>query len=495
MTLDALLAAHPAPQGPRLLLHRGTCGDAVGGERLIEQLAMTPGAHVAALAEAACDGACWAAPAATVMREGHTHRFPRIDESGFDELDACLTGSCDADGYAGAGGRGLTARLGRTDGTLGDALAQGAYAAAARALAMTPERVLDAVEAAGLSGRGGAHFPTATKWRLVAAHEGRKLLLVNAEEGEPGVFKDRHLMEGDPHRLIEGIVIAAHATGVQEAIVYINGQARGARAFLLAAIRDARAAGILDGEALGATVDVAIELRAGAGGYVMGEESVLLNSIEGERPVPRFKPPFATDSGLWERPTVINNVETLCAATTIFDDPPPPTKLVPLSGAIPRPGLYEVPADGTMTWAGVLAMAGASPGNVKALLLGGPSGTFVPPAEFDAPLDMRGLGAGGTTVLGPDADIADIARDLARYNARESCGECTPCREGTLRLVELLDDDPMANRGRIEELIEVMTEASLCQLGGMAGRPVASALEHFPEAWQATDSAPAGGEA
>ena len=155
---------------------------------------------------------------------------------------------------------------------------------------------------------------------------------------------------------------------------------------------------------------------------------------------------------------------------------------MPLSGAVPRPGLYEVPVDGSMHWAGVLAMAGANPARVQALLLGGPSGRFVLPEEFDRPLELRALGAGGTVVLGPDADIAQITRDLAAYNARESCGECTPCREGTPRLVELLAD-PVANRTRIDALIEVMTEASLCQLGGMAGRPVTSALQSFPDAF------------
>ncbi|MBM4411427.1 MAG: hypothetical protein FJ037_08945, partial [Chloroflexi bacterium] len=172
---------------------------------------------------------------------------------------------------------------------------------------------------------------------------------------------------------------------------------------------------------------------------------------------------------------------------TVYDDPPPPTKLIPLSGAVPRPGLYEVPVDGITAWSGVLAMAGANPARVRALLLGGPSGRFVLPEEFDAHLDMRGLGAGGVVVLPSDTDIPRVTRALAAYNARESCGECTPCREGTPRLVALLDD-VAANRERIDTLIEVLTEASLCQLGGMAGRPVASALALFPEDFEGEGS-------
>ena len=478
--LDALRTSHEAPAHDRVLLHRGTCGDSVTSgtyegdieSRLTGDLAIV---------EAACDGACWAAPAATVVRDSHVHRFARLDEDdALDELAACVDGRCDAEGYAGEGEGGLMARFGRVDGSLGDALAAGAYDTLDRALAMDRDAIFDAIEAGGFTGRGGAHFPVAMKWRLTAAHEGTKALVVNAEEGEPGVFKDRHLLEGDPHRLIEGVLLACHATGATRVYIYVNGQANAARGALEAALADADAAGILDGNALGGPSGVTIEVRSGAGGYVCGEESVILNSIEGERPVPRFRPPFATDVGVFGLPTIINNAETLAAVTTFLDDPPPPTKLLPLSGDLARPGLYEVPVDGATTWAGVLAMAGANPSQVQALLLGGPSGTFVTPEHFDDPLEMRALGAGGTVVLALDADLVAVTRDLARYNAQESCGECTPCREGTPRLVHLLEN-PAANRKRIDELIEVMTEASLCQLGGMAGRPVTSALESFPE--------------
>ena len=473
--LHEALGARPGEVEVRVLRHRGTCGDAVDAAMIDLGNLGVP------IVDAACDGACWAAPAATVVRPGHRHRFARLDRGSNAELAACVRGECD-EPQAGSGEGGLTARLGRNDGTLADVLARGGYGAYAVAAMLPPARILEVLRGVGLTGRGGAHFPVATKWGLLAAHEhAEKVLVVNAEEGEPGVFKDRHLLEGDPHRLVEGILIACRATGIHEVYVYINGQARNGRDAFERALADAATAGILDGAAFGGQA-VRIEVRSGAGGYVCGEESVILNSIEGERPVPRFKPPFATDSGLWGRPTLINNAETLCAVTTIFDSPPPPTKLLPLSGEVPRPGLYEVPVDGAMTWAGVLAMAGVAPARVQALLLGGPSGRFVLPEEFDTPLEMRALGAGGTVVLGPGADIAAITRSLAAYNARESCGECTPCREGTQRLVQLLAD-PATNRDRIDALIEVMTEASLCALGGMAGRPVTSALAAFPDAF------------
>lgn len=479
--LARLRARFASPPTTRVLVHRGTCGDAVEAGRVVDRFVAALGTRAAMAAETACDGACWAAPAATVVRPGHRHRFARLDREPVEPLLACLDGVC-ADDYAGSGERGLLARVGHLDGSPADALAQGAYVAAAHALQQKPADVIEAVQGAGLTGRGGAHFATAQKWRLAAQNPAPRLLVVNAEEGEPGVFKDRHLLEGDPHRLIEGILITAHAVGSARAVIYINGQARYARRAVDAALEQAREAGLLDGSALGGA-GVEIEVRSGAGGYVCGEESVILNSVEGERPVPRLRPPFATDRGLFDRPTVINNVETICAVTAVYDGPPPPTKLLSISGALPRPGLYEVPVDGATAWSGVLAAAGANPQRVRALLLGGPSGRFVPPEEFDAPLEMRALGAGGVVVLPLDADIPRITRALAAYNARESCGECTPCREGAPRLVALLGD-ATANRQRIDALIEVMTEASLCQLGGMAGRPVASALVLFPEEFE-----------
>ncbi len=481
--LGSLRAAHPPFEGgARVLVHGGTCGHAVGVAPFIDELRR---ATPAGFAEAGCDGACWAAPAATVLRERHGHRFARLDETGVAPLLLCLAGSCDEGDDSDASDEsreGLMARLGRSDGTLGGAIAGGAYEAAAGALAMMPGEVIDAVEELGLTGRGGAHFPTGRKWRFASGEGEPPVLVVNAEEGEPGAFKDRHLLEGDPHRLLEGMIIAAHATGATQAYLYVNGQARNARAAFERALAEATDTGIVGGDALGAAVDLEIEVRSGAGGYVCGEETVILNSIEGERPVPRFKPPQITVAGLFGRPTLLNNVETLAAATLLFDPPPAPTKLIPLSGAVPRPGLYEVAVDGHSTWESVLAEAGAAPSDVAALLLGGPSGAFVPPAEFATPLEMAGLGAGAVTALASETDIANVTLDLARYNARESCGECTPCREGTVRLVQLLEA-PAIDRAQVDQLIDVITEASLCQLGGMAGRPVASALATFPDAF------------
>ena len=348
--LARLRAAVPAPPAMpvRVLRHRGSCGDAAGAAAIV----LDVGAPVV---DVTCDGACWAAPAATVVRAGHRHRFVRLDRGVRDELAACVRGECD-EPQAGSGVAGITARLGRNDGTLADVLSQGGYAAYALAATLAPARILEVARVAGRD------MP------LVAT------LLVNACDA-PGVVVARHFLEGDPHRVVEGILIAARATGVRAVRVSIDEQSTGARDAFARALADACDAGILDGSALGGdaiTIDVQGDVRAG--------------DEDGE--------------GL--------DVETLCALTTIFDTPPPPTRLVSLSGDLARGGLYEVPLDGNTTWAGVLATAGVMPARVQALLLGGVSGRLVLPRDFDAALDAHTLGDGGVQVLGPDADLEGL---------------------------------------------------------------------------------------
>ena len=480
--LARLRTKYVAPPISRILIHRGTAGDAVGvseyGDRIRGILAEK--AHL--VVDVCSDGANWAAPSATVAQGTFMRRFERLDLNGVDEVVECFRGNCgDAEKYAGTGEKGITSRMGRNDGSLGDVLSQGAYTALDRVLQLSPEEVINKLSEIGLTGRGGAHFPVARKWQFARAHsDQQKILVVNAEEGEPGVFKDRHMLEGDPHRLIEGILIAHHSVGFESVYIYVNGQAKQARLSLEKALLDAAQAGITSGECWERNFQLTINVRSGAGGYVCGEESVILNSIEGKRPIPRYKPPFATDVGLFGKPTVINNVETLCAVTTLFDNPPLQTKLVSLSGDVPRAGLYEVPVDGAMTWAGMIANSGRNPQEIKALLVGGPSGEFIHFQQFDDVLEMSKLGAGGIVVLNSAADIQHITNSLAAYNKRESCGECTPCREGSERLANLLEN-VQGNKKKIYELVEIMTESSLCQLGGMAGRPVLSALEQFKQ--------------
>jgi NADH-quinone oxidoreductase subunit F len=405
-------------------------------------------------------------------------------------------------------------RLGQIDPTsLPAARAAGAYTGLARALTMPPAEVVELVRAAGLRGRGGAYFPTHIKWSAVRNAPAPRYLVVNAEEGEPGVFKDRCLMEGDPHALVEGSLIAAYACGAERVVVYVNGQAALSADRLARAVADARAAGLVGADILGSGFACDIALYRGAGGYVAGEESVILNSIEGERAVPRFRPPLPTERGLFGRPTVINNVETLVNVPLIVTegaawfrsvgtDEYPGTKLISLSGAVRRPGLYEVPMGTTIRTIVEECGAGALPGHtVTAAVVGGPSGGLLPAALLDipiqgGPLHPSGavLGAGGIVVLDERTPVAFALRELTAYNKEESCGKCTPCREGTARALAILDraglghapageSGPSAlseeDRATLLELCDVMQTASLCGLGQMAPGPIRSALTLF----------------
>ena len=354
------------------------------------------------------------------------------------------------------------------------------------ASALTPASVVDAVEAAALRGRGGAYFPVHLKWRGAidaASRHGQPLLVVNAEEGEPGIFKDRVLMERDPQRLLEGIRICAYAIGAEHAYLYINGMADRAARSMSKAIAAAEADGLLDG--------LTLEIRRGAGGYVCGEESVILESIEGRRAVPRLKPPFPTERGLWGRPTVINNVETLANLPDIFEfgadwfrevgmADAPGAKLLSLSGAFQHRGWIELPL-GTPI-AEIIDLAQPSE-PLAGIAIGGPSGGFLSPEAFDTPiapgsLDGHGavLGAGGLIAIPQSFGIERALAVWAEYNANESCGKCTPCREGSGRMATALADGNWAD---IDALIPLITAGSLCGLGQMAPNPINSARHQF----------------
>ncbi len=364
--LARLRGRFTAPAASRVFVHRGSCSSTVDTSRVLDSIRASLGDRGALAVEAACDGACWAAPAATVVRPGHRHRFPYLDRDPIEALLACLDGACD-DAYAGSGARGLLARVGHLDGSLADALAQGTYAAFAHAVTRKPEDVIDAVQHAG-----GAHLRTARAWRF-AERDHSQLLVVTVAGGDTG---DRHLLEGDPHRLIEGILMAAHATGVTRAMIEVSPEASDAHRAAGFAIAQAGAAGLLDGSALG-SAGVEIEVR-GSGTARAATESLFLD------------------------------VEALCAVTTVYDEPPPPTRLLALSGAVSRPGLYEVPVDGVMAWSGVLAAAGANPQRVGGLRLGDPTGRVIRSEAFEEPLELGELSS-AVEALSPD----DFERETA----------------------------------------------------------------------------------
>lgn len=482
---------------PRFAVGDGLCARSVGSGEVATALRSSyPDADVVAVG---CDGSCWAQPIVTLTdSDGGTRRFERVNP---EEVADLLSRPADV-GPAPLVGeiRRTLARCGNVDPeSIDDARHKGSYEALARARSMPPEEIIAQVKEAGLRGRGGAYFPLAIKWESVRTHAAPRYLVVNAEEGEPGAFKDRHLMEGDPHLLLEGIAIAAHAAGVERTFLYINGQAELSAERMARAISDAHAAGLLGS-------DLTIEIYRGAGGYVCGEESVILNSIEGERAVPRPRPPLPTDAGLWGRPTVISNVETLCNLPLIVSDGVdrfreqgtdqyPGTKLVSLSGAVQRPGLYEAPIGITARTLIELAGGPRAGHSLRAVVMGGPSGGFLSPDLLDVPLTGglvhptgAVLGSGGVVVLDDGMPLSLALRELTAYNATESCGKCTPCREGAARALAILDHAGEigalsgSDRDELLELCDLMQYASLCGLGQMAPGPIRSALALFDQA-------------
>ncbi len=354
-----------------------------------------------------------------------------------------------------------------------------------RAASLGPRGALQEIDRSRLRGRGGAYFPVARKWQA-ALDQGRPIaLVINAEEGEPGVFKDRALLSRRPMRFLEGLAIATGVLSPDEIVIFINGEAVAARDSLLSALAD------VGESAFGAPVRVV----RGGGGYVLGEETTLLNALEGRKPVPRLRPPYPVESGYFGMPTVVNNVETIANLSVIFRDgadafrergmaDAPGTKIFSVSGNVARPGAYELAMGASV--ADVLEAAGGSaPGASQAALVGGPSGGFLPAGEFGRSLGPGAihetgaiLGAGGLVFLDDRADMCEAALSMARFNAEESCGKCTPCREGSLRAAEALAAG--ATEG-IEDLLEVIQFASLCALGGMAPGPIRSALHFRPE--------------
>ncbi|HEY8475681.1 MAG TPA: NADH-ubiquinone oxidoreductase-F iron-sulfur binding region domain-containing protein [Chloroflexota bacterium] len=382
-----------------------------------------------------------------------------------------------------------------------DYLLQGGYATLARALdEMAPEDIIGEVKTANLIGRGGAYFPTAVKWQGCRSAKGEpKWVVVNAEEGEPGVFKDRHLLEGDPHRVLEGMLLAAYAVGASRGVFYMNGEARHAQRCVHRAVEQARALGLIGERVLGSDFSFEVEIRHGSGGYILGEETALLESIEGKRAMPRVRPPFPVESGLWGKPTLINNAETLATIRTVLEmggaafarlgvPNGTGTKLIGLSGNVARPGLAEVEFGTTMGQL-VEGIGGGVPDGraLKAVLIGGPSGVLVPASAVNEPIQPRGAvppGTGGWVVLDDRQSVVEIVRQLTHFNMVESCGKCTPCREGTARLVAILDRvaegaGTAADLEELRGLAEVVGFASLCGLGQMAPNPINSALQHF----------------
>jgi len=493
--------AHP---GLTLILAVGTCSLAVGAAETLAALheEVVRRSWSARIVTAGCGGLCWAAPVVTIVApDGESRLLPHATADRIPALlDAAAADRIEPNpgvgDFLGHQRRELTARCGLVDpGDIADAIRRGGYAALADALSSRdPLAVIETVKAAGLRGRGGAYFAAALKWEGVRSARGAPAyLIVNAEEGEPGIFKDRHLMEGDPHRLLEGALLAAFASGASRIILYIHGEAHLSAQRMAHAVEDARQWGLVGDRILASDFSVEVEIRRGGGGFVLGEETALMESLEGRRAMPRPKPPFPTEAGLFGKPTVINNVETLVAVPLIVARGAEwwaalgrghGTKCFGISGHVARAGMVEVEMGATLRDL-LDRIGGGVPGGrgLKGAVLGGPSGIIVPPRDFDEPLLPGGRvnpGTGGVVAIDETVSVRDVVRTLLDFNTRESCGKCTPCREGTARLRDMLDSEAPLDHPAVAELSEVVRVASLCGLGQAAPLSILSALREFP---------------
>ena len=485
---------------PALVLH--VCDDiackCAGADALCEALEKTAGPAGKTWHRSPCLGLCDRAPAALVERAGATHDERQVAPLTIDVAQDILSGSDWPQAEVPAlpdRPRKLLRRIGVVDPESIDSYREhGGYAALRRAIELGPEGVIRQVTEAKLLGRGGAAFPTGRKWDSVSKAPVRPHYIVcNADESEPGTFKDRELMERDPFAVIEAMTIAAFATGCERGYLYVRGEYPLARHRIENAIKQARAHGFLDFD---------IEVRRGAGAYICGEETALFNSIEGKRGEPRNKPPFPVEVGLFGKPTLVNNVETLVnvldivveggaafAATGTPDSTG--TRLFCLSGHVHEPGLYEVPMGTTLR--SLIGLAGGlrEGRSLQAVLLGGAAGSFVTERQLDVPLSFEGtraigatLGSGAVIVLDDTAEVKQILLRIARFFRDESCGQCVPCRVGTVRQEEVLHrllsdrngDSRDSDVSLLSDIAQAMRDASICGLGQTAASAIASGL-------------------
>ncbi len=539
-----------------LFVGAGTCGRANGARRIVESIKsyLQERSLLASLVEVGCVGYCQREVFVDVqLAEGPRLSYSDLSPQNVGEFLECVFEKGELHN------RFLYGRYGEAEGfedvprvsetpffarqtrvvldncglidpaSLDSALAAGGFAAAARALTtMTREEVCDLVAESGLRGRGGAGFPTGQKWKVaLGTAAAKKYLICNADEGDPGAFMDRAILEGDPFRVLEGMLIAAYAIGATKGYVYCRAEYPLAIERLRSAIAQCRAAGLLGVNILGSLTDFEVVIKQGAGAFVCGEETAILASIEGGRGMPRPRPPYPAVAGLHGMPTVLNNVETLANVPGILRNGPEwfrdlgigdaaGTKVFALSGRVRNTGLVEVPV-GLPLRELVCGIGGGAPEGheVKAVQIGGPSGGCIPEAYLDVATDYGKLqelgammGSGGMVVMDERSCMVDVAKYFMEFIRNESCGKCAPCREGTTRMHEILtalSERPVGHeiqrlerfRGllHLEELAETIKDTSLCGLGQSAANPVLSTLRFFREEYEAhimEDRCPAG---
>ncbi|MCH2305191.1 MAG: NADH-quinone oxidoreductase subunit F [Dehalococcoidia bacterium] len=494
----------------RISIQLGQCSISVDTNYLFESISKSLPSKSHYLVTTGCDGACYKSPLLnTKHSSGAITEYKKLDlsKTSINEIFSTSNPTPSDEKFFKLQNRVVLDKCGEIDPyNILEYLEIGGYQALIKTLSTNTQSIIDLIEKSELTGRGGAYFPVAIKWNSVKKIKSRKkFLVINAEEGEPGIFKDRHIMEGIPHRIIEGAIIASYATGVEEILLYINAEANLSYKRMNYAIEEAYRNNILGENILGSAINIEMKIIRGAGGYVCGEETTLLNTVEGYRREPRLKPPFPTESGLWENPTLINNVETLSNVPYIINNGPEVfkknginksfgTKIISLSGAIKKPGVIEVNM-GTSIRNIIYEIGGGINNDKKlqAIAIGGPSSGILPTSYLDE--KIRGgmihdkgimLGAGGIIAIDEKANLMELLIKLMSYNADESCGKCTPCREGTPKMVELLKRINTNNFSPkdLEELLyisKIVKFASLCGLGQAAGNPIESFNYFFPD--------------
>jgi len=511
-----------------IIVGEGTCGRASGSTEIMGLFKKN--APDATIRTVGCVGMCHAEVMVEVKdTDGNSHMYGNVDKKGVtkilkfhrgedelpEEMLLSTTGNPDLEGgqYLTRQTRLALRNVGTIDPTdMEQYRARGGYSAIEKIIktGMTPEQVIEEVKIAGIRGRGGAGFPTATKWTFARGAEGdKKYLICNGDEGDPGAFMDRSLLEGDPHNILEGMLIGAYAIGASGGYAYIRAEYPLAVKNFGLAIEDALAAGYLGDNILGSDFCFDLKIKQGAGAFVCGEETALIASVEGERGMPRIRPPFPAIKGLFGKPTIINNVETLSNLPWIIDnggaayaaigtEDSRGTKVFALAGTIARGGLVEIPMGMTLHEMLYEIGGGSSTDKpLKAVQLGGPSGGCVPASLFDTKIEYASInatgaimGSGGIVVMDEKSCMVDLAKFFLDFTQIESCGKCTFCRIGTLRMKEILTkicdgEASMEDIDTLEELAEGVKQASLCGLGQTAPNPVLTTLKYFREEYEA----------
>jgi NADH:ubiquinone oxidoreductase subunit F (NADH-binding) len=511
-----------------ITVHKGTCGIASGADKVWQKLfdllkAKGEQEDAYRIMQTGCVGFCGMEPIITVDIPGRKPvRYRRVDPAKLEVIleKHVLGGAVEEDQVLNEeedpffqGQRFVVLRnRGRIDPeSIDDYIAQDGYQALHKALSgMKPEEIVDVVLRSGIRGRGGAGFPTGMKWKFCMQAKGdTKFVLCNADEGDPGAYMDRSVLESDPHSVLEGMAIAAKAIGAGQGYIYCRAEYPIAVRTLEKAIEAARGYGLLGENIFGTGFSFNVDLYVGAGAFVCGEETALMASVEGRRGNPRPRPPFPANEGLWNKPTILNNVETLSNIPTILREGAEwysaigyeksrGTKVFALTGAVKNVGLVEVPM-GTTLRDIVFRIGGGIPNKrkFKAVQIGGPSGGCLPEDKLDTPTDYEAItqagaimGSGGMIVMDDTTCMVDMARFFMDFCQDESCGKCTPCREGTKQILHILEritrgEGKLEDLDTLEELSRIIKDSSLCGLGQTAPNPVLSTLRYFRHEYEA----------